>query len=299
MSIIQIPPHHYIHVLDQNTNVTRVEIGPLTYILQDNERVLLSPKRMITVPPHHYCVIANPVARDDNGQVLFDQSGQAIRRHGDLGIRLSQDPFPLYPGEEIQEDVTPLQIVELDTELEDFKAEERQKRVAEDEWLFEGPGTHTLRKEVTVPKTIKVCKGGGKNGAAVKIAGTTKTIKVHKGGVDQGTALRIAGTVVGVVAGAVGAVVTAPLVLGAIGFTSAGIAGGSIAAGMMSSAAIANGGGVAAGSLVAILQSAGVVGLSGAASAAVGGAGAAVGGATGATVGWMTKVFGKEKQKRK
>ncbi|XP_042249307.1 major vault protein-like isoform X2 [Thunnus maccoyii] len=268
MSIIQIPPHHYIHVLDQNTNVTRVEIGPLTYILQDNERVLLSPKRMITVPPHHYCVIANPVARDDNGQVLFDQSGQAIRRHGDLGIRLSQDPFPLYPGEEIQEDVTPLQIVELDTELEDFKAEERQKRVAEDEWLFEGPGT-------------------------------TKTIKVHKGGVDQGTALRIAGTVVGVVAGAVGAVVTAPLVLGAIGFTSAGIAGGSIAAGMMSSAAIANGGGVAAGSLVAILQSAGVVGLSGAASAAVGGAGAAVGGATGATVGWMTKVFGKEKQKRK
>ncbi|XP_044186119.1 major vault protein-like isoform X2 [Thunnus albacares] len=277
MSIIQIPPYHYIHVLDQNTNVTRVEIGPLTYILQDNKRVLFSPKRMITVPPHHYCVIANPVARDDNGQVLFDQSGQAIRRHGDLGIRLSQDPFPLYPGEEIQEDVTPLQIVELDTELEDFKAEERLKRVAEDEWLFEGPGTHTLRKEVTVLKTIKVCKGGGKNGAAVKIAGT----------------------VVGVVAGAVGAVVTAPLVLGAIGFTSAGIAGGSIAASMMSSAAIANGGGVAAGSLVAILQSAGVVGLSGAASAAVGGAGAAVGGATGATVGWMTKVFGKEKQKRK
>eukprot|EP00064_Thunnus_orientalis_P022552 superscaffoldBa00007694_g22755 len=109
MSIIQIPPHHYIHVLDQNTNIAHVEIGPLTYILQDDESY--------------------------------------------------------------SQDVTPLQIVELDTELEDFKAEERQKRVAEDEWLFEGPGTHTLRKEVTVPKTIKVCKGGGKNGAAVKIAG--------------------------------------------------------------------------------------------------------------------------------
>ena len=38
MSIIQIPPHHYIHVLDENTNIAHVEIGPLAYILQDNER---------------------------------------------------------------------------------------------------------------------------------------------------------------------------------------------------------------------------------------------------------------------
>ncbi|XP_047201694.1 interferon alpha-inducible protein 27, mitochondrial-like [Girardinichthys multiradiatus] len=56
-----------------------------------------------------------------------------------------------------------------------------------------------------------------------------------------------------------GAVVAAPVVLGAIGFTSIGIAAGSYAAGMMSTAAIANGGGVAAGSLVALLQLAGGV----------------------------------------
>lgn len=56
---------------------------------------------------------------------------------------------------------------------------------------------------------------------------------------------------------AVGAVVAAPALLGAAGFTSAGIAAGSYAAGMMSSAAVANGGGVAAGSVVAALQSAG------------------------------------------
>lgn len=54
-----------------------------------------------------------------------------------------------------------------------------------------------------------------------------------------------------------GTVIAAPLVLGAIGFTSVGIAASSHAAGMMSTAAIANGGGVAAGSLVALLQSAG------------------------------------------
>uniref|UniRef100_A0A3Q0T1Q3 Uncharacterized protein n=1 Tax=Amphilophus citrinellus TaxID=61819 RepID=A0A3Q0T1Q3_AMPCI len=70
-----------------------------------------------------------------------------------------------------------------------------------------------------------------------------------------------------------GAVVSAPLVLGAVGFTSAGIATGSYAASMMSAAAVANGGGVAAGSLVAVLQSAGAAGLS-ATAGGVGGAAA-------------------------
>lgn len=58
--------------------------------------------------------------------------------------------------------------------------------------------------------------------------------------------------------GGVGAVMAAPAVLGAVGFTSAGVAAGSYAAGMMSAATTANGGGVAAGSLVALLQSAGI-----------------------------------------
>lgn len=55
------------------------------------------------VPPRHYCVVINPVARDDDSQILFDQSGQAKLRHADLEIRLTRDPFPLYPGEEIQQ----------------------------------------------------------------------------------------------------------------------------------------------------------------------------------------------------
>lgn len=132
------------------------------------------------VPPRHYCVVSNPVARDDDNEVLFDQSGQAKLRHADLEIRLTRDPFPLYPGEEIQQvgnvaqldlsgsgsdpgpvrswsgsgclmlrvflqDVTPLQIVYPDTALRlqallDFEDEGRVKRVAGDEWLFEGPG---------------------------------------------------------------------------------------------------------------------------------------------------------------
>ncbi|XP_056143418.1 major vault protein isoform X2 [Lampris incognitus] len=190
-SIIRIPPHHYIHVLDLNINIARVEIGPLTYIRQDNERVLFRPARMTMVPPRHFCVIINPVARDDNGQVLFDQSGQAKLRHADLEIRLTQDPFPLYPGEEIQQDVTPLQIVSADTALRlqallDFEEENGEKRVAGDEWLFEGPGTYIPRKEVVVVETIK---------ATVIRENQAILLRARKEGMDRGGVRRVTGEV--------------------------------------------------------------------------------------------------------
>ncbi|XP_053299815.1 major vault protein isoform X1 [Pleuronectes platessa] len=188
-SIIRIPPHHYIHVLDQNTNIARVEIGPLTYIRQDNERVLFAPVRMIMVAPRHYCVVANPVSRDDNGQVLFDQSGQAKLRHADLEIRLTQDPFPLYPGEEVQQEVTALQIVYPDTALRlqallDFEEQGGEKRVAGDEWLFEGPGTYIPRKEVAVLETIK---------ATVIRENQAIRLRARKVGVDRGGVRRVTG----------------------------------------------------------------------------------------------------------
>ncbi|XP_077068416.1 major vault protein isoform X2 [Siphateles boraxobius] len=188
-SIIRIPPHHYIHVLDQNTNIARVEIGPLTYIRQDNERVLFAPVRMIMVPPRHYCVVLNPVTRDDEGRVQFDVSGQAKLRHADLEIRLTQDPFPLYPGEEVQKDVTPLQIVYPDTALRlqallDFEEEGGEKRVAGDEWLFEGPGTYIPRKEVTVLEVIK---------ATVIRENQAIRLRARKEGLDRSGVQRVTG----------------------------------------------------------------------------------------------------------
>ncbi|NXF41561.1 MVP protein, partial [Nyctibius bracteatus] len=158
--VIRIPPYHYVHVLDLNSNVTRVEVGPHTYIRQDHERVVFAPRRMVMVPPRHYCVVLNPVARGPTGAVLVDGAGQARLRHADLDIRLAQEPFPLYPGEEIQQGVTPLQVVLADTALRlrallDFKDEDGNKFVAGDEWLFEGPGTYIPRKEVEVAETLQ------------------------------------------------------------------------------------------------------------------------------------------------
>jgi major vault protein len=31
---------------------------------------------MVIIPPNHYCVVANPVMRDDENEVQFDQYGQ-------------------------------------------------------------------------------------------------------------------------------------------------------------------------------------------------------------------------------
>nr|KAF6355540.1 major vault protein [Myotis myotis] len=159
-SIIRIPPYHYIHVLDQNSNVSRVVVGPKTYIRQDNERVLFAPLCMVTVPPRHYCTVANPVSRDAQGSVLFDVTGQVRLRHADLEIRLAQDPFPLYPGEVLEKDITPLQVVLPNTALHlkallDFEDENGDKVVAGDEWLFEGPGTYIPQKEVEVVEIIQ------------------------------------------------------------------------------------------------------------------------------------------------
>lgn len=73
-----------------------------SHYFSPSNRVLFAPVRMVTIPPRHYCTVANPVSRDAEGSVLFDVTGQVRLRHADLEIRLAQDPFPLYPGEVLE-----------------------------------------------------------------------------------------------------------------------------------------------------------------------------------------------------
>lgn len=159
-TLFRIPPFFYIHVLDQNTNVTRLENGPKIYIRQDNERVVFGPERMIIIPPRHYCVVENPVMRDNDGEIIVDASGQVRLCHADLDIRLAQEPFPLYPGEVLKQPLTALTVVVANSALRllailDFEDDSGDKRTAGDEWLFEGPGTYMPRKEVTVRETVQ------------------------------------------------------------------------------------------------------------------------------------------------
>ena len=62
--LFAIKPNYYVHVLDNNSNVTRVESGPQTFTRQDHEKLVSGPDPMIMIPPRNYCIIANPVQRD-------------------------------------------------------------------------------------------------------------------------------------------------------------------------------------------------------------------------------------------
>jgi len=159
-AVIRIKPYHYIHVLDNNTNVTRVENGPQTFTRQDHEKLVAGPDPMIMVPPRHYCIIANPVMRDENKKVLTDKNGQVKLRHGDEEIRFDNEPFPLYPGEKLYGKVTPLQVVAPNTALRlkatrDFTDEEGVVHHAGDEWLVEGPKTYMPKIEAQVVEIIR------------------------------------------------------------------------------------------------------------------------------------------------
>src|SRR5919199_792653 len=173
--VIRLKPQQFIHVLDNNTGVTRLEVGPQTITLRDHERLILKPEPMIVVPPRHYCIVANPVLRDESAQPIADEHGQIKLRYGDREIRLAQEPFPLYPDEELVGDITQLQAVERNQALrlkgirdftdtppnppllrggEELAQTQTINRVAGDEWLFEGPGTYLPRVEVEVVETV-------------------------------------------------------------------------------------------------------------------------------------------------
>jgi major vault protein len=159
-AVIRIKPFYYIHVLDNNTNVTRVELGPKTFTRQDHEKLISGPDPMIMVPPRHYCIISNPVQRDAKGNIVVDKDHQIKLRHGDEEIRFEQEPFPLYPGEKLVGKVSPLQVVASNTALRlkatrDFTDEEGKAKHAGDEWLFEGPGTYIPRVEVQVVEVVQ------------------------------------------------------------------------------------------------------------------------------------------------
>jgi len=157
--VIRLKPFEYIHVLDNNTNVTRVEVGPKTFTRQEHEQVVEGPEKMLMIPPRHYCVIANPIIRKGDAPDV-DENGNIRLKHGDEEIRGEQEPFPLYPGEKLVGKINPLQVVAANAALRlrcirDFTDKSGKQRSAGDEWLFPGPGTYFPAVEVHVVEAIR------------------------------------------------------------------------------------------------------------------------------------------------
>lgn len=159
-SVLKLKPLWYLHVLDNNANVTRVEVGPQTLTRKEHERIVEGPVKMISIPPRHYAVISNPVIRDEKGAPTYDSYGQALLSHGELEIRHSQEPFPLFPGEALSGAISELLVVPPNEALRlkairDFSPDESDPVYAGDEWLFEGPATYYPRVEVEILQTVK------------------------------------------------------------------------------------------------------------------------------------------------
>lgn len=159
--VIRLRPYHYLHVLDNNENITTVECGPKTFVRKDHQQVVMNSTSMINIPPRSYCVVANPHTRDDKGVPVVDANGQVKLNHGETEVRVHdtwKTPFPLYPGERLQEPVTLLRVIQPNTALRiqalrDF-ADGETERKAGDEWSIKGPATYIPRIECLVVETM-------------------------------------------------------------------------------------------------------------------------------------------------
>ena len=88
-----------------------------TYTRQEQERIILGPEDIITIPPRCYVQIQDPVWRDENGEDVQDKNGAVLHtvlHYGDTEIRLYanyNEPFP-YPGESMAGDLEELPVLE-------------------------------------------------------------------------------------------------------------------------------------------------------------------------------------------
>mmetsp|Transcript_22038 Transcript_22038/g.36409 ORF Transcript_22038/g.36409 Transcript_22038/m.36409 type:complete len:848 (-) Transcript_22038:305-2848(-) len=161
--LVRLTPREYVHVLDNNRSITRVEVGPQSFTLMDHEEIVLGPANLVTVPQGSYCVVLNPVVIGDDGQPQHDEHGQIKLKHGVREVRLARDPFPLYAGEDLVGSVKPLEVITPNEALHlkalhDFEQQVDDitiLRQAGNEWMFEGPGTFIPRAEIERVAIVK------------------------------------------------------------------------------------------------------------------------------------------------
>lgn len=153
-------------MLNKNNNVSKLVTGPITYIREENEKVTTGnqPKNMIVIPPCGYCEIINPVLLQNN-QPVFDKNNQVKLKLGENEVRFQTEydqPFPLYPGEEITVQPTPMEkAYQMEAfrvkALRDFTDTNNEKRYAGDIWHIPGPMLYRPRVETQMTQIDKAC----------------------------------------------------------------------------------------------------------------------------------------------
>lgn len=156
MSLVKLPPNSFCHVIDRNTLIQKLLMGPQQYMAELHEDVVSGPTPLVVLAPNTYVIVANPVVRDAaTGNVLIDAHGAAAVRHGGEEIRVNCAPFPLYPHERLVCEPTPLPHVDVNTALllrarRDCVDRGGVARKTGDLWLFAGPALYTPSVEIEV-----------------------------------------------------------------------------------------------------------------------------------------------------
>lgn len=165
MDIIRIPIKNYIHVRDTTTNLSRLIEGPQNYALQSNEIIEMKVTSFVQLKNNSYIRIKNPVLKNENGEVLFEEDFQQIKLdYGEEEIRTYndyKDPFPLYPGEIALSGVESFLILGSNEEVKlqstrfFYDKLKNKERKPGDVWMVRGPISLVPRKEVIVVSLIK------------------------------------------------------------------------------------------------------------------------------------------------
>ena len=159
---ISLKNREYAYIEDANRGVVLVEIGPRVLTLEAH-LTLVNKSRMIELGTGSWCVVRNPVVRTE-GKVALDDFGQARIAVGDREVRVGPQVFPLYPGEELEGDITPeyvlgvydaLRLRALNSFTDERAPGGPRPREAGDEWLVRGPGRYVPNAAVTVVSAEK------------------------------------------------------------------------------------------------------------------------------------------------
>lgn len=168
MEIVHLEPFQYAHIKDKLENIIFCIEGPLTYVLKSYEEVVLKETEMIKLGPNSYIRVLNPVLRDEDGNVIYEElhgshSKLAKLKFGDEEIRSSDkfpEPFPFYPGEKQVGDVSKARILGDNQALRllairNFHDEWFNiDREVGKEWILPGPLIYIDRVEIEVIEEI-------------------------------------------------------------------------------------------------------------------------------------------------
>ncbi|ESO90246.1 hypothetical protein LOTGIDRAFT_123412 [Lottia gigantea] len=174
--VISVPPFTFIHILNNNTNISQIEIGPKNFALQTNEVLITEPCPMVKVPPGHYCIILNPMRYIQVIQIMEISKYEAGKfcelKMGQSEVRLNGEPFPLYPGESLygaenfgktskdySSAIKPLPVIPANHALSVTALVDHDDggvvRRAGDMWHIEGPITYIPTVEAEINKIVE------------------------------------------------------------------------------------------------------------------------------------------------